>query len=202
MTDEQLLPLSQTYSPAFDVLDFRLRPRVTRWLIRSGMSPERAEDPAQQTMVCLWKYAAKYDQSKGPVVALALWIARCRMSEYFRIEGRYVGLDEDEVGKIEDVSQQPSELAAAIEEALEEWRIKYGPDSLEVRAVIATLEQMAEMSGYEISWGIIVALLKLEFPDEGIYRARLVGIVLRFFKRVREIFLGGSGGSSGSDANT
>jgi RNA polymerase sigma-70 factor (ECF subfamily) len=56
---------------AFACLFRHFAPRVKGYLVRSGSSPELAEELAQETMVVMWRRAASFDPGRA---ALSTWI--------------------------------------------------------------------------------------------------------------------------------
>lgn len=61
---------------AFVELFGRHAPRLKAWFIRGGMSVDRAEDLAQETMLAVWRKADSFDPSRASAATWIFTIAR------------------------------------------------------------------------------------------------------------------------------
>lgn len=73
---------------AFAVLFGRFAGRVKGFLIKSGASPEQAEEVAQEVMVTVWRKAGSFDPAKASVATWIYTIARNRRIDHIRREKR------------------------------------------------------------------------------------------------------------------
>lgn len=69
---------------AFAALFAHFAPRVKAFLIRSGASPDMAEECAQDVMATLWRKAHMFDGSKASVATWIFTIARNRRIDMIR----------------------------------------------------------------------------------------------------------------------
>ncbi len=73
---------------AFAELFAHFAPRVKSFLMKSGTSPDMAEECAQDVMVTLWRKAAMFDPAKASVSTWIFTIARNRRIDILRKERR------------------------------------------------------------------------------------------------------------------
>lgn len=73
---------------AFSELFAHFAPRVKSFLMRSGASPEMAEECAQDVMATLWRKAAQFDPARASVSTWIFTIARNRRIDILRKERR------------------------------------------------------------------------------------------------------------------
>lgn len=73
---------------AFAALFSHFAPRVKAFLIKSGASPEMAEECTQDVMATLWRKAGQFDPAKASVATWIFTIARNRRIDILRKERR------------------------------------------------------------------------------------------------------------------
>lgn len=63
-------------------------PRIKSFLMRSGISPDQAEELAQETMLAVWDKAGSYDPSKAAASTWLYTIARNKKIDFLRKNAR------------------------------------------------------------------------------------------------------------------
>jgi RNA polymerase sigma-70 factor (ECF subfamily) len=110
---------------AFAALFRHFAPRVKAYLVRSGSSPEVAEELAQETLVLLWRRASTFDPHYAGVSTWLFTIARNVRIDYFRrrttdLDGSGDGLDAWETDPpCADPGPGPEEHALAMQRAVD-----------------------------------------------------------------------------------
>ncbi len=88
---------------AFGRLFEHFGPRLKSWLMRTGSSPEFADDLVQDAFVMLWRKAAQFDPSRARVAAWLFTIARnLRVDRKRGVSGSWLSLDVSEVEQTAD----------------------------------------------------------------------------------------------------
>jgi RNA polymerase sigma-70 factor (ECF subfamily) len=88
-TGDELIELARAVAlrgdrSAFAVLFKHFAPRVKAYLVRSGLSVERAEELAQETMVNVWRKAASFDPERAQLSTWIFTIARNLRVDHLR----------------------------------------------------------------------------------------------------------------------
>lgn len=98
---------------AFARLFDHFAPRIAAVHGQGGMSPENAEELAQEAMVVLWRKSASFDPARGSVSAWMLTIARNLRVDRARREAHAVaGFVFDPIGPRDDVRRPDDALHA------------------------------------------------------------------------------------------
>jgi len=105
---------------AFEKLFQHFAPRVRAYMRRLGCSAEQAEELAQETMVSLWRYAARYDPAKASPSTWIFTIARNLRIDSFRHESR-PQIDPDDPALVPAPAPTPD---TALHERLDGARIR------------------------------------------------------------------------------
>ncbi|MCC7305868.1 MAG: sigma-70 family RNA polymerase sigma factor [Alphaproteobacteria bacterium] len=110
--------------PAFIGLFGHFAPRIKSWLIKGGMSPEAADDLAQETMLGVWHKAASFDPRRAGASTWIFTIARNKKIDLLR-KGTQYGVDIDALENMESGEtpapetlqrrEETSRFAAALE---------------------------------------------------------------------------------------
>ena len=157
--------------PAFAALFRHFAPRIKGFLVRAGADEPLAEELTQETMVALWRRAAKFDPARARVSTWLFTIARnLRIDRHRRQAGTDSSLLEDW-----DPELQPADAHLAPEELLQAAQAVH-----ELRRALAALP--AEQA----------RLLQLSFFDEHTHGhiARELGIPLGTVKsRIRRAMM-------------
>lgn len=99
-------------------------PRIKSFLMKSGVSPEMADELAQETMLTVWNKASSYDRSQANASTWIFTIARNKKIDMFRKIGRpqpdmndpsMVGDDMPSPSEGIDRDQETQIVAAALE---------------------------------------------------------------------------------------
>ncbi len=114
---------------AFAELFAHFAPRVKSFLMKSGTSPDMAEECAQDVMVTLWRKAAMFDPAKASVSTWIFTIARNRRIDILRKQRRPEPEDlpwgpeaEPDQADALALQQETSKLGAALAELPEKQR--------------------------------------------------------------------------------
>ena len=99
---------------AFAMLFEQYAGRVKGWLMRTGATPEFAEDIAQETMLAVWRKAATYDPARASASAWLFAIARNQRIDRLRRDQRSRAHLIHEMEAPEN-PEQPDELVDAAE---------------------------------------------------------------------------------------
>jgi RNA polymerase sigma-70 factor (ECF subfamily) len=124
-TSEELNGLAQAIAAhgdrqAFAVLFKHFAPRIKAFLMRSGCSPELAEEIAQEAMVNVWRKAGSFDPARAQLSTLIYTIARNVRVDHFRRHGAQQATATPE--QPEMASQPQEEAAPPPEEQLDALR--------------------------------------------------------------------------------
>lgn len=147
---------------AFAALFRHFAPRVKAFLMKSGATPEMAEEAAQEAMATLWRKAHLFDPGKASVATWVFTIARNRRIDMIRRQRRPEPEDlpwgpEADPDQAEQLAlQQDTErLAAALQSLPEKQRV------LVERAYFGELShsQIAEETGLPL--GTIKSRIRL-----------------------------------------
>lgn len=118
---------------AFAALFGHFGPRVKAYLMRSGSTPDSAEELAQEAMVMVWRKAESFDPSQASVSTWIFTIARNKRIDAYRRMNR-PELDENDPALVPDAPTAPDDAYAD------------GEVSQAIRAAVETLpEEQAEM---------------------------------------------------------
>lgn len=118
---------------AFAALFGHFGPRVKAYLMRSGSTPDSAEELAQEAMAMVWRKADSFDPAQAAVSTWIFTIARNKRIDAYRRQNR-PELDENDPALVPDAPVAPD---AALAE---------GEVSKAIREAVATLpEEQAEM---------------------------------------------------------
>jgi RNA polymerase sigma-70 factor (ECF subfamily) len=100
--DQLLLQVARNRcADAFATLFSHFGPRIEAYLRRLGAQPAQAEDLAQDVMMTVWQRAVQFDQERAPVGAWIFAIARNRLIDVQRRNGREkVVLDQPSVADV------------------------------------------------------------------------------------------------------
>lgn len=98
---------------AFAALFGRYAGRVKAFLIKSGSTPEVAEDVAQDVMVTVWRKAASFDAAKAGAATWIYTIARNRRIDLIRRQKRPEPDPEDPAFRPEPEASPEAQLAAS-----------------------------------------------------------------------------------------
>lgn len=114
---------------AFAEVFAHFAPRVKSFLMRSGASPDMAEECAQDVMATLWRKAAQFDPAKASVSTWIFTIARNRRIDILRKERRPEPEDlpwgpeaEPDQEEALGLAQETERLGAALAELPEKQR--------------------------------------------------------------------------------
>ena len=106
---------------AFATLFEYFAPRVKAFLIKSGASPDIAEDCAQDVMATLWRKAAMFDPAKASVSTWVFTIARNRHIDLIRKARRpepeevdWTPQDQPDQADVLALSQETDQLGQAL----------------------------------------------------------------------------------------
>ncbi len=92
-------------------------PRVKSFLMKSGMTPDQAEELAQETMLAVWQKAEGFDPRKATASTWIFTIARNKRIDALRKATLRQTLDLDDVPEpADDSAEKPDALAARQEE--------------------------------------------------------------------------------------
>jgi RNA polymerase sigma-70 factor (ECF subfamily) len=118
-TDEDLLEAiaGARDRSAFAALFGRFAGRVKGFLVRSGATPEQAEEIAQEVMVTVWNKAEGFDPQLASAATWIFTIARNRRIDVFRREARPAPDPEDPLFKPEPARDPADTTAAADRDA-------------------------------------------------------------------------------------
>ena len=115
---------------AFAELFAHFAPRVKSFLMKSGTSPDMAEECAQDVMATLWRKAAMFDPAKASVSTWIFTIARNRRIDILRKERRPEPEDlpwgpeaEPDQSDALALQQETQKLGAALAELPEKQRM-------------------------------------------------------------------------------
>ena len=105
-------------------------PRIKAFLIKSGSSPEMAEECTQETMATLWRKAAMFDPSKASPATWIFTIARNRQIDMIRKARRPEPEDlpwgpehEPDADEVVSLQQETENLGRALAALPEKQRI-------------------------------------------------------------------------------
>lgn len=73
---------------AFISLFNHFAPRIKSFLMKSGLSPDVADELAQETMLTVWKKAGQYNKAQAAASTWIFTIARNKKTDYFRKNAR------------------------------------------------------------------------------------------------------------------
>ena len=149
-TSEELNALVQAIAArgdrqAFAVVFKHFAPRVKAFLVRSGCTPELAEEMAQEAMVNVWRKAAAFDPSRAGLSTWIFTIARNLRVDHHRRVGVGVTVERDADVPLEE---EIVDAAPPPDEQLDARRRERG-----VRAALARLPpeqaQVLRLSFYD-----------------------------------------------------
>ncbi len=110
---------------AFLTLFERFAPRITGWLIKGGLTPDLAEETAQEVMLRVWRKASSWQPGRGAASTWIFAIARNARIDALR-KGKLPRWDEDDPALVVDPDQNPhataeqTQRAQTVREALRE----------------------------------------------------------------------------------
>ncbi len=151
---------------AFTQLFESIAPRVKAFMMRSGASPDAAEEIAQETFITVWRKAAQFDRAKSTAVTWIFTIARNLRIDRLRRERR-PALDPNEPMLVPEASRSP---LAEMEEAAVVERVKAAlkdlPEDQREAVKLSFIEglshsQIAERLGVPL--GTIKSRMRLSF---------------------------------------
>ena len=91
-------------------------PRLKSFIMRSGVSPDQAEELAQETMLAVWSKAHLYNPAQARASTWIFTIARNKKIDAFRKAGR-AELDPNDPMLVGDPAPEPSEAIDRAKEA-------------------------------------------------------------------------------------
>jgi RNA polymerase sigma-70 factor (ECF subfamily) len=94
---------------AFAVLFDFYGPRVKAFLLSRRIDPATAEDLAQEVMLTVWHKAGQYQADKAGVSTWVFTIARNRMIDHRRAEGRRKGLHAEDPSRMPEGPATPED---------------------------------------------------------------------------------------------
>lgn len=98
---------------AFAALFDCFAPRLKGFVMRSGISADRAEEVVQDVMLSVWRKAAQFDPHRAPVSAWIYQIARNRQIDFMRKEYRPMP---EELKEAPDAEPDASQIVALEQE--------------------------------------------------------------------------------------
>lgn len=120
---------------AFALLFRHFAPRVKSYLMRGGSAEGLAEELAQETMVSVWRKAARFDAGQAGASTWIFTIARNLRVDHFRRHGQHVvdGLDIEVDDAVDDAPPLEDQLhAGRREHCLREAMKQLSPDQAQV----------------------------------------------------------------------
>lgn len=92
-SEEDFGGLIETIASARDIDAFNrlfqfFAPKLKAYGVRSGVSPDRAEELVQETMIAVWRKAHTFDRSKAAASTWIFTVARNKRIDMFRRENR------------------------------------------------------------------------------------------------------------------
>lgn len=106
---------------AFVTLFEYFAPRIKSFLMKNGLSPEIADELAQETMLAVWDKAKRYDPEKSKASTWIYTIARNKRVDFFRKHAKEHTMTYDPEAIIEDDAPGPREIlqAGEVHDAIE-----------------------------------------------------------------------------------
>jgi RNA polymerase sigma-70 factor (ECF subfamily) len=101
---------------AFKVLFDHFAPRIKGFLLRTGCTPEDAEEIAQGALVSVWRKAASFDPATSGAAAWIFTIARNLRIDTARRADRYARLERELEHEFTPEPVEPAEAAMSREE--------------------------------------------------------------------------------------